>query len=237
MDKNKKITGKKITKNKITKNKITKNKITKNKITNNKITNKKDIRSKGQVIKLGLKLLLLLFLLAITVGIFYFYHNYGKILFQMQSEAKKVVGASSPETFKAAQTSLIYDADGGLISTLRSEKDSYYIDYENIPVIAVEAIVSTEDKKFMQHDGVDYLANIRAGIALIKNKGKITQGASTITQQLARNIFLTNEVTYERKIREIFIAQELEKKYSKPDIMEYYFNNIYFANGYYGIMA
>ncbi|HKL78915.1 MAG TPA: transglycosylase domain-containing protein [Mobilitalea sp.] len=212
-------------------------KIAKN-IVNKKVTsNKKDTRSKGQVIKLGLKLLLLLFLLTITVGIFYFYHNYGKTLLQMQSEAKKVVRASSPETFRAAQTSLVYDTEGGLISTLRAEKDLYYIEYEAIPVIAVEAIVSTEDKKFMQHDGVDYLANIRAGIALIKNKGEITQGASTITQQLARNIFLTNEVTYERKIREIFIAQELEKKYSKPDIMEYYFNNIYFANGHYGIMA
>ncbi len=198
---------------------------------------KKDNRSVGQAIQFGLKLIILFVLIGIAIGIFYFYHTYGKTLLKMQSEAKRIVSASVPETFRATETSLVYDADGGLISTLRAEKDVYYIEYKDIPVLAVEAIVATEDKKFMQHDGVDYLANIRAGIALIKNKGEITQGASTVTQQLARNIFLTNEITYERKIREIFIAQELEKKYAKTDILEYYFNNIYFANGYYGILA
>ena len=95
----------------------------------------------------------------------------------------------------------------------------------------------TEDKKFFLHDGVDYLANVRAAIALLKNKGEITQGASTVTQQLSRNVFLTHDVTYERKIKEIFIAQELEKIYSKDKIMEFYINNIYYANGYYGILA
>ncbi len=198
---------------------------------------KKDAKSIGQVIGISLKVMLLLVLLAIAIGIGYFYITYGRTILQMQSEAKKLVSASSPETFRASQTSLVYDSEGGLISSLKAEKDVYYIKFQDVPELIIDAILTSEDKKFMYHKGVDYLANVRAAIALMKHKGEITQGASTITQQLARNIFLSHEVTYERKLREIFIAQELERKYSKADILEYYFNNIYFANGHYGIQA
>ncbi len=201
------------------------------------ILKKKEHKSVGWAIKLGLKLVLLFALLSIVIAIGYFYHTYGRTILQMQAEAKKIVSASEPATFRASQTSLVYDADGSLISALKAEKDVYYIEYQDIPQAVIDAILTSEDKKFMYHDGVDYLANIRAAIALIKHKGEITQGASTITQQLARNIFLSNEVTYERKVMEIFVAQELEKKYSKDKILEYYFNNIYFANGHYGILA
>lgn len=155
----------------------------------------------------------------------------------MQSEAKQLVNTSTYHTFCATQTSLVYDSEGDVISTLKAEKDVYYLDYEDIPEKVIDAMVVSEDRNFLIHDGIDYLANVRAAMKLIENKGEITQGASTITQQLARKIFLTNEVTYERKIQEIFIAQELEKKYSKFEIMEFYLNNIYFANGYYGIQA
>jgi membrane peptidoglycan carboxypeptidase len=198
---------------------------------------KKEARSIGQAIGISLKVGLLLVLLAIAIGIAYFYLTYGRTILQIQSEAKKLVSASSPETFRSSQTSLVYDSEGDLITSLKAEKDVYYIEYQDIPELIIEAMLTSEDRKFMYHKGVDYLANVRAAIALIKHKGEITQGASTITQQLARNIFLTHEVTYERKIREIFIAQELERKYSKADILEFYFNNIYFANGHYGIQA
>ena len=198
---------------------------------------KKERKSIGQVIKLVLQLLLLLFLLTIAAAIFCFYRTYGKTLLQLQANAKQVVSASTPDTFRAMQTSLVYDTEGELISTLKAEKDVYYIEYQDIPVAVTDALVVSEDRNFLEHDGIDYLANIRAAIVLIENKGEITQGASTITQQLARNVFLTQEVTYERKIKEIFIAQELEKKYTKFEILEYYLNNIYFANGHYGIQA
>ena len=101
----------------------------------------------------------------------------------------------------------------------------------------MDAITSIEDKNFFKHKGYDLKAIIRAGFAYIKNKGVITQGGSTITQQLARNIFLSFEESWQRKAREIFIAIELEKKYTKKEIMEFYLNNIYFANGYYGIQS
>jgi len=197
----------------------------------------KDKRNVGQAIKLILKVFILLFLLAVAVGLFYFYNRYGKIILKFQKEARDIVRASSEETFRSSQTSLVYDTDGELISALRGVKDAYYIEYKDIPTAILDAVIVTEDKKFFSHDVVDYLANVRAAIELIKNKGKITQGASTITQQLARNVFLTHEVTYERKMKEIFIAQELEKIYAKDKIMEFYLNNIYYANGYYGIMA
>lgn len=187
--------------------------------------------------KLILKLIVLLILLALVVGIFYFYKSYGRTIIQLQKEAKDIVHSSSEESFRSSQTSLVYDSDGELISTLRGVKDVYYIEYKDIPATVLNAIIVTEDKKFFSHEGVDYLANVRAAMSLIKNKGEITQGASTITQQLARNVFLTHEVTYERKIKEIFIAQELEKIYTKDKIMEFYINNIYYANGHYGILA
>ena len=197
----------------------------------------KNNKRTGQAIKLILKLFVLLFLLALMIGIIYFYNSYGRTILKLQREAKDIVRTSSEETFRPAQTSLIYDNDGELISTLRGVKDVYYIEYKDIPTTVLNAIIVTEDKKFFSHEGVDYLANVRSAISLIKNKGEITQGASTITQQLARNVFLTHEVTYERKIKEIFIAQELEKIYSKDKIMEFYINNIYYANGHYGILA
>lgn len=197
----------------------------------------KDKQNIGNTLRFILKIFALVFLLALVIGIFYFYNSYGKILIQLQKEARDIVRSSSEESFRSAQTSLVYDNDGELISTLRGVKDVYYIEYKDIPTTVLNAIIVTEDKKFFSHEGVDYLANVRAALSLLKNKGKITQGASTITQQLARNVFLTHEVTYERKIKEIFIAQELEKIYSKDKIMEFYINNIYYANGYYGILA
>jgi len=195
------------------------------------------VKKIGQSIKLVFKLTVFLVLLAAIVGIFYFYNTYGKIIMKYQQEARSIVRSSSEDTFRSSQTSLVYYSDGELITALKGVKDVYYIEYQDIPPAVINAIILTEDKKFFDHQGIDYLANIRAAIALIKNKGEITQGASTITQQLARNVFLSHETTYERKLREIFIAQELEKVYSKDKIIEFYINNIYFSNGYYGILA
>ncbi len=179
----------------------------------------------------------LVFSLTMLTGILIFYIMYGDDFTRYQKEAGQLVEESDLETFRQTETSLVYDVNGDLISALKGAKDVYYIEYKDIPEYAVEAMIAIEDKKFMKHAGVDLKANVRAFIALVKHKGGVTQGASTITQQLARNIYLTNEVSIERKLKEIFISVELEKKYSKNQIMEFYLNNIYFANGYYGIQA
>lgn len=156
---------------------------------------------------------------------------------EMHANAVALVSASTENTFKASQTSLVYDNEDKLMFDLRGEKDVYYLEYDQIPDAAKLAMISIEDKKFVNHRGVDPIAIVRAAVALVKNAGEVTQGGSTITQQLSRNIFLTHKVSWQRKVEEIFISLELEKKYSKEDIMEYYLNNIYFSNGYYGIQA
>ena len=153
----------------------------------------------------------------------------------MYREASKDVAKSSKDTFKAEQTSLVYDADGNEIKKLKQEKDVSYLDYEDIPDAAKLAIISIEDKNFTTHHGIDVEGVARAGLSLVLNRGNITMGGSTITQQLARNIFLGYEKTYSRKIKEMFIAVALEQKYTKQEILEFYLNNVYFANGYYGI--
>ncbi len=179
--------------------------------------------------------IILLFVVLIGVG-WYYFGGYAAKVSSMQREAKQFVKESSEDTFRSVQTSLVYDADGNLISKLNGEKDVYYLEYEDIPAYAPAAMVSIEDKKFYSHNGIDIKAILRAAKAMIQN-GEVTQGGSTITQQLSRNIFLNHERNWERKIEEMFIAVEMEKVYSKNKIMEFYLNNVYFGNGYYGIQA
>ena len=190
-----------------------------------------------KAIGIVVKIIIVLLLLIVVVGGFLLYMKYGKRIMSMESDAKKIVAQSNLETFRQNETSIIYDANGSILSKLKGEKDVYYIKYSDIPKMAVDAITSIEDKNFFKHKGYDLKAIMRAGVAYLKNKGVITQGGSTITQQLARNIFLSFEESWERKAKEIFIAKELEHKYSKKEIMEFYLNNIYFANGYYGIQS
>ncbi len=190
--------------------------------------------------KTRLKILLTvqILLLAVILGVvaFYVFGGYASKVSQLKKEAAELVENSTEATFRASQTSVVYDVNGEEISVVKGEKDSYYLTIDQIPEGVKAAIVSIEDKKFYKHKGVDFKAIVRAAIAMVKNQ-KITQGGSTITQQLARNVFLSNEKSWERKIEEIFIAAGLEKKYTKDQILEFYLNNIYFANGYYGIEA
>lgn len=186
---------------------------------------------------LGFKIFILLILVTILVGGIVFYVKYGRDIFQMQDEAVQMVSASTEDTFRDSETTIAYNANGKQIAVLKGDKDSYYLPVEEIPQYVKDAFIVTEDKKFYQHNGIDAEANVRAILALIQHNGEITQGASTITQQLARGVFLTQEVTYERKIKEIFVAMEIEKKYTKDQILEFYLNSIFFSNGYYGIEA
>lgn len=184
------------------------------------------------IIKLQIVLILL-----VVVGIFlYSSSGYAKQLQTFQEEAVELVQKSDAKTFIPSQTSIIYDADGEVISFIKGEKEADYVEYEDIPAEFVTAMVSIEDKRFYQHEGIDVIALFRSVKAIIES-GSLSQGGSTITMQLARNIYLDTEKRWERKAKEMFIAVELEKVYSKNKIMEYYLNNIYFANGYYGIQA
>lgn len=182
------------------------------------------------------KMQILLMLVVIAGLLVYNYGGYAAKLQEIRQDAVRLVRESDEYTFKPSQTSIIYDADGSAISLIKGEKEADYVEYEDIPANFVTAMVSIEDKRYYQHDGIDYLALLRSAKAIIES-GSLSQGGSTITMQLARNIYLTTEKSWERKIKEMFIAAELEKLYSKNKIMEYYLNNIYFSNGYYGIKA
>lgn len=186
---------------------------------------------------LGVKVFMLMFLVTILVVGIAFYVKYGRDIFKMQDEAIQIVKNSTAETFRDSETTIAYNSKGKQIAVLKGEKDSYYMSIDQIPKYVKDAFIVTEDKKFYTHNGIDAGGIVRAVWVQIQNKGEISQGASTITQQLARNVFLNMDKTYERKIKEIFIALELEKKYTKDQILEFYLNNINFASGYYGIEA
>lgn len=155
---------------------------------------------------------------------------------QLAKAAKSMADESTVDTFKDGKTTVIYDKNGDQLCTMKASKDMYYIDFDNIPSVLADSFVVMEDRDFYNHSGIDIKAIIRAIIANRKSD-TIVQGASTITQQVAKNVFLSQEVTWERKIKEIFLAWELEKMYSKEQILEFYLNNIYFSNGYYGVEA
>ena len=195
-------------------------------------------RSKvGRIIKKAFLILLLLFFLTVLVLGVIFYNKYGKRILELKKEAERIAAGSHKSDFRASETSICYFSDGSVMSVLKGEKDVYYIEVDAIPKDCVDALLATEDRKFYEHAGYDVYAILRAAKAYLDNEGEIRQGGSTITQQLARTIYLTNEKTVERKVKEIFLAANLEKKYSKSEILEFYLNNIYFANGYYGIQA
>ena len=178
------------------------------------------------------------FALLVVVGfIAYAYLKpYIKEFGEYRENAQKIALSSKEEDFKTAMTSLVYSANGELISSLSGTKDVYYLEYSAIPQTAIDLVLVTEDRNFYKHKGFDVKAILVAAYSYIKN-GDIYRGGSTITQQLARNIYLSMEVSVERKATEIFLATELEKLYSKDKILEFYMNNIYYANGYYGIQA
>ena len=182
------------------------------------------------------KMQLVLLLAVIAGACWYYFGGYAEEVKDLKTQAIELVRHSSKETFKANQTSIVYASDESVISTLKGGKDSYYLSITDMPSNVECAIVSIEDKKFFRHNGIDYRALLRAVKAMIEN-GEATQGGSTITMQLARNIFLSQEKTWQRKVEEMYIARELEKKYTKDEILEFYLNNIYFGNGYYGIQS
>ncbi len=131
------------------------------------------------------------------------------------------------------EASVVYDINGRPIKGL-AEENRISIGFEEIPDSFKAAIIAIEDKNFYQHHGVDISGILRAFILNIK-AGKITAGGSTITQQTAKNLFLSNERTLIRKTKELFYALELERSLSKDEILTMYCNTIYFGHGAYGV--
>ncbi len=115
---------------------------------------------------------------------------------------------------------------------IKSIENYTYI--QDVPQIYINSIIAVEDRRFYYHGGFDVLGILRAVVTDIK-KGELVEGGSTITQQLAKNIYFVNDNSLERKIAEIFVAIDLEKNFEKDEILELYMNGIYYGSGYYNI--
>lgn len=131
-------------------------------------------------------------------------------------------------------TTQIYDANGKLIANLFEGEHRLYVQFDEIPPRVIEAIVAIEDTSFFEHTGVNFEAIFRAAYKVLL-AGKAVEGASTITQQLVKNLLLTREKTVTRKAKEAILALKVERELSKEEILERYLNEIYFGHGYYGV--
>jgi penicillin-binding protein 1A len=129
----------------------------------------------------------------------------------------------------------IVGADGSVLAT-RGEMAGANVSLKDLPPYLPKAFIAIEDRRFYSHYGVDPLGIARAAVANIMHRG-VSQGGSTLTQQLAKNLFLTQERTLQRKLQEVELAFWLERKHSKAEILELYLNRVYFGSGAYGVEA
>ncbi len=132
----------------------------------------------------------------------------------------------------------VHAADGELLAEYAKQR-RLYLPIQAVPKLVINAFISAEDKNFYDHPGLDFGGIARAGMLYLENLGKNRrpQGASTITQQVAKNFLLTNEVSFDRKIKEALLALKIERTYSKDKILELYLNEIYLGFGAYGVAA
>jgi penicillin-binding protein 1A len=132
----------------------------------------------------------------------------------------------------------VHAADGSLLAEYSKER-RLYLPIQAVPKLVINAFLAAEDKNFYEHGGVDFTGMARAAVAYVEHFGsnRRPQGASTITQQVAKNFLLNNEVSFARKIKEALLAMRIEQAYSKDKILELYLNEIYLGSGAYGIAA
>ena len=173
-----------------------------------------------KIFTLFLTLLFIIFL-ATTIYILYLYHS-------IRFTAEKIIYYNPP------QSALFYDRNNNLLDIRYAKENRIYVKYKDIPGRIIETLIATEDTSFFEHSGININAILRALIKDIK-AGKKVEGASTITQQLVRNIYLNRKKTIQRKLKEIIIALKVEHFLNKEEILERYLNQIYLGHGYYGI--
>ncbi len=133
-------------------------------------------------------------------------------------------------------SSQIYDSAGNEIANIHAAENRMPVKIEKIPRNLQHAFIAIEDNRFYEHNGIDFRGLLRAARSNFIS-GEISEGGSTITQQLAKNAYLTQDRTYKRKLQEVFLALQLEKQYTKQEILEFYLNQIYFGRGAYGVQA
>lgn len=180
-----------------------------------------------------LKVLLAVIIITVIVaaGAWGLLHN---MYVQSRNTEYKVLSNINKGSFRHLMNTRIYDRNGKIISEIRSA-DFEYTDIKDISEYIQNGYIAVEDRDFRSHIGINPKAMTRAAVSIIKNHGKVTQGGSTITQQLVKNTLLSQEQTLSRKAVEALLAIDIEKKFTKADIMEYYLNSCYYGNGCYGV--
>ena len=186
------------------------------------------------ILRLSFKLGVFGVICCVIFGVLFYYKGL-PILASYYDQVDDIIESSSDSDFHINEGSVIYDNKGNVLANLYDTSFNTYLNYEDIPKNVVNAFIAIEDRTFWTNSGVDYKGIIRVGYRYLLTKGDEAHGASTITQQLARSIYLTREQSMSRKIKEIFLSQGLTKKYSKEKIMEYYVNTCNYGNGIYGI--
>jgi penicillin-binding protein 1A len=152
--------------------------------------------------------------------------------------SKDLPDYSQLQDYEPAVMTRVHAADGSLLAEYSKER-RLYLPIQAVPKLVINAFLAAEDKNFYEHGGIDFTGMARAGMLFLQNYGsnKRPQGASTITQQVAKNFLLTNEVSFTRKIKEALLAMRIERAYSKDRILELYLNEIYLGLSAYGVAA
>ncbi len=158
------------------------------------------------------------------------------IAFTLNYYSRDLPDYSQLKKYEPPIVTRIYAGDGRLLAEYAQEK-RVFVPVEAMPDLVKQAFISAEDQNFYRHPGIDFIAIGRAAITNFTNKGSRLKGASTITQQVAKNFLLTNERSYERKIREAILATRMEEAMSKDQILELYLNEIYLGQRSYGVAA
>ncbi|MFA5104531.1 MAG: penicillin-binding protein 1A [Candidatus Margulisiibacteriota bacterium] len=154
------------------------------------------------------------------------------LLAQMLDGSDMIERASSP----LSESTIIYSADGTVLGTIHAGEKRMSVPTSQISPYLIKAVIASEDNDFFSHKGISLKSMARAAFANLTS-GKVVQGGSTITQQLARTLFLSTERTFKRKLNEMYYALELERRYTKEEILEMYLNQVYWGHNTYGADA
>ena len=169
------------------------------------------------------QIILLIFLVLLAAG--------AGLFLQILIQLPKVDELNS---YVPSESTILYSADGKILGRLHREENRQVIPLSKISIYFPNAVIATEDPHFYEHRGIDLGSIFRAGV---KNfaYGRVVEGGSTITQQLAKNLFLTKRKTLARKLAEALLALQIERRYTKEEILELYFNQVYLGHNAYGI--
>jgi len=161
--------------------------------------------------------------------------GFGAVVLLTWNISQTLPPVSKLREYSPAVPARVLDRNGKILMELGTENRDLVI-YKDIPKVLIQAVISAEDDRFYEHNGVDFPGVFRATINNIK-AGRVIQGGSTITQQVAKSLLLTNEKTFTRKIKDFLLAINIEREFSKEEILYLYLNQVYLGSGYYGIKA